>query len=244
MSEVYNQEMAIHYAAYRPPLHQVILNEGIPQGKSYAAALDIGCGTGRSTAALLDFSSQIIGIDPSTDKLAQAQTHPNITYQAFNGKDLPFKDNRFDLITCAGSWYYAKSQLLLDEITRVSTKNTLLVLYDFAIQLQACFQQYDLPSPASATLDYDHEADLSDLNLDHILLQQKRKASYPLEVSPQNLVHLLLSEKDWYHFFQQQWGMDQLEDKLLAYLLHQNQHPFQVPAQLYFTTYICTKPMQ
>lgn len=49
---------------------------GLPEGGKGLRLLDVGCGTGASTAALLDAAPQaaeIIGVDASTEMLAQAQ---------------------------------------------------------------------------------------------------------------------------------------------------------------------------
>lgn len=73
MSEEYNNEVSRHYAAYRLPIHAKILKEALPEiAVNFSLGLDIGCGTGRSSKVLKAFSQQVIGIDPSTEMLAEA----------------------------------------------------------------------------------------------------------------------------------------------------------------------------
>ena len=55
-SEHYDSFTAMHYAAYRPPLHEVILDKTI-EGK-FDLGLDVGCGTGTSSIALASFLQQ------------------------------------------------------------------------------------------------------------------------------------------------------------------------------------------
>jgi ubiquinone/menaquinone biosynthesis C-methylase UbiE len=64
--------------------------------------LDLGCGTGRFTGALADhFNAEVIGIDPSTKMLEQAQSKlldPRIRYASGSGEAIPLPDNTVDLI--------------------------------------------------------------------------------------------------------------------------------------------------
>ena len=135
----YDQQIASHYASYRPPLHQMILNEALGKNTSFQKGLDIGCGTGRSTTALLPYCKKIVGIDPSKEMLSNATPHPSISYNCFDGANLPFRENQFDLITFAGSLFYAKSQRLLNEVIRVSKLGTRVLVYDFEIKTEPHF---------------------------------------------------------------------------------------------------------
>jgi len=49
MAERYDDTSAGHDAAYRPPLHRLILECLIREEESFRVGLDIGCGTGCST---------------------------------------------------------------------------------------------------------------------------------------------------------------------------------------------------
>ncbi|MEO9894623.1 methyltransferase domain-containing protein [Aurantibacter sp.] len=80
MSADYDTINAEHYAAYRPPLHQVILEKCL-QKKTHNIGLDIGCGTGNSSIALAKFCNRVIGIDPSKSMLERALLHAIVSYQ-------------------------------------------------------------------------------------------------------------------------------------------------------------------
>lgn len=114
----YNAITARHYAAYRPPLHSLILGRCLEDENKFTLGLDIGCGTGQSSIALYEFCERVIGIEPSTEMLSGALTHPHVDYVFFDQERIDFPDNSFDVVTLAGSLFYAKSQILLDEILR------------------------------------------------------------------------------------------------------------------------------
>ncbi len=63
-----------------------------------AAALDIGCGIGRSLMALRDMGLNVTGIDPSPHMLEFAEKNLKNTADLYRGfaEDLPFDDNSFN----------------------------------------------------------------------------------------------------------------------------------------------------
>jgi ubiquinone/menaquinone biosynthesis C-methylase UbiE len=161
---LYSDHIAQHYAAYRPPLHQVIL-ERILGNTHYPCGLDIGCGTGQSSLALLPFCKEIIAIDPSKDMLAKAIANKAIEYGYFDKVHLDFKDQYFDIITLAGSLFYGKSQQLLDEISRVLQPGGRVIVYDFNILLTSLQALFPLPD---ITEYYDHTVNFDGLALSNL----------------------------------------------------------------------------
>jgi ubiquinone/menaquinone biosynthesis C-methylase UbiE len=69
-----------------------------------ANVLEIGCGTGvlTRTIARLPAIHAIVGVDPATSLLERARALssdiPNITYQAADGRSLPFGNEAFDVV--------------------------------------------------------------------------------------------------------------------------------------------------
>jgi SAM-dependent methyltransferase len=80
MTERYDSTAARHYAAFRPPLHGLILDRAIRPNESFQVGLDVGCGTGYSAVALAKYCDRVFGLDPSRSMLDAAQRHPRITY--------------------------------------------------------------------------------------------------------------------------------------------------------------------
>src|SRR3954453_10065628 len=61
--------------------------------------LDVGCGTGILTAALVERGSEAVGIDASEAYLARARRnrpHPNVTYELSDVRHIPYSDASFD----------------------------------------------------------------------------------------------------------------------------------------------------
>lgn len=72
MNEKYDRAIATHYSAYRPPLHDIILEYVLLENEIFSVGLDVGCGTGYSAIALTKYCSQVHGIEPSSSMLQEA----------------------------------------------------------------------------------------------------------------------------------------------------------------------------
>jgi ubiquinone/menaquinone biosynthesis C-methylase UbiE len=198
MIKEYDNITAIHYAAYRPSLHAKILKALFDSSEKFELGLDVGCGTGQSSIALANYCTSIIGVDPSNEMLEKSLQHPKTTYQLINSNTLHFASDVFDVITFAGSLYYAKSQITLDEIVRVAKKNCKIIVYDFEIFLEPICIQLGLLSDETQTNNYDHQANFSGLNEQFITLNNELINTVSLDIKITDLAHLLLSSKDNY----------------------------------------------
>ena len=75
---------------------------------SSGAALDLGCGFGSLALGLADHYAEVVGVEPVPDRVAFAalrarqEDRPNIQFIEAGGHELPFEDNRFDLVTLNG----------------------------------------------------------------------------------------------------------------------------------------------
>jgi ubiquinone/menaquinone biosynthesis C-methylase UbiE len=243
MHEQYNQKIAEHYAAYRPSLHQSILKKCLYPKSAFSLGLDIGCGTGQSALALAHFCEKVIGIDTSKDMLQKAKPHAKVTYEHCNGTDLYFSDNCFDVITFAGSLYYAKSQELLNEILRVCTSEARIVIYDFEILLDETLIKLGVVPPSAENINYNHAVNFSGLNERHISLRRTRNEETSIEINAENLAHLLLSDNNHYTLLSHKFGSANLFSKLVSKLsqLAPKETPHLISAQLYFSVYRCAK---
>lgn len=236
MEKEYDQITAKHYSAYRPPLHQLILKIVIDSNEKFDKGIDIGCGAGHSAVALSDYCGRVWGIDPSADMLRSAVHHPKIEYDLFDGKTLNFPDNFFNVVTFAGSFYYAKSQNLLDEVERVCMDNALIAVYDFEILTEDLFTQLRIDRKAEK-IDYDHSTNFSGLNCDHIIKRFFVKDKFYFEIAPADLAHLLLSVKANYQRFEQKYNSSDPYKPLTEHLSKLSVN-FQLAADIYLTSYI------
>jgi SAM-dependent methyltransferase len=133
MTSVYDSErLAAAYAFDRPSVHGQILRSA-RLSRQADRALDIGCGAGLSTAALMPLARQVIGLEPIPTMLAHRQAvAPHARFVIGQAERLPFAAGSFDLVAAAGSLNYADLPSALAEVARVLTRDGTFLLYDFS----------------------------------------------------------------------------------------------------------------
>jgi SAM-dependent methyltransferase len=129
-------EMAAGYAAFRPAIHRLILEKAFKHlGWSGQArcGLDVGCGAGLSTRALLGFAHTCIGIEPAVAMLKFAMDiAPDAHFIAGHAESIPVREKSIGVITAAGSLNYVNLPRFFDEAARVLVREGVLVVYDFS----------------------------------------------------------------------------------------------------------------
>jgi ubiquinone/menaquinone biosynthesis C-methylase UbiE len=123
---------ARRYAQHRPAAHSRVLPsllQALAEALPVAHALDVGCGTGSSTHALLPYASSVVGIDSSREMLAQAEPHPAIAYRRGYAEALPFRAGEFDLVTVSSAYHWFDHDRFLGEAARVLRPGGWLALY-------------------------------------------------------------------------------------------------------------------
>ncbi len=86
MTYDYDLITAIHYSIFRPFLHKPILNKCIASEEKYDIGLDIGCGTGQSSIALMEFCNKVIGIEPREEMLQKSIKHSKLNIRFITEK--------------------------------------------------------------------------------------------------------------------------------------------------------------
>lgn len=128
--------VAAAYAFARPPVHDAIvgaIRDHLALAARAERALDVGCGAGRSTAALAAVAQHTIGIEPVETMLAhRSRVAPDAWFLIGEGEALPFIARSFDIVTAAGSINYTQPELFLKEAARVLRRDGVLVIYDFS----------------------------------------------------------------------------------------------------------------
>ena len=92
-------------------------------------ALDVACGTGLSTKALLDIAESVYGTDTSEEMLNYASLNESIHFQKAQAEQLPFSDLEFDLVTVCSGVHWFQIDVFLKESHRILKTNAWLVLY-------------------------------------------------------------------------------------------------------------------
>ncbi len=101
-----HDRVAAGYASARPHLHPEVfgrVRELIGATAPLRRALDVGCGTGLSSVALLDAAREVVGVDASVAMLRRATRAEHVHYLASTAEALPFRADSFDLIAACGS---------------------------------------------------------------------------------------------------------------------------------------------
>jgi ubiquinone/menaquinone biosynthesis C-methylase UbiE len=234
MTERYDSTAARHYAAFRPSLHRPILERLIAPGEVFPVGLDVGCGTGYSAVALAQFCDRVYGVDPSGSMLAEAQRHPKISYMQGSGESLDRLPVRtFNVVTFAGSLFYAKTYNLRRQLARVCLSGTVILVYDFEILLNTLVGELEVGSPV-ATSDYDHLANLSDWA--ECLVERSGTERFRLAIREAEMAHLLLADSNRYDAFATRFSKRDPFPSLVEYLTHSSKATY-LDADIYFTRY-------
>jgi ubiquinone/menaquinone biosynthesis C-methylase UbiE len=127
--------LAQAYARDRPPLHERIvatIAADLEMTAPLPRALDVGCGAGLSTAALLQCAERVVGIDRSSVMVAAGRARlPAAALVVGDAEQLPFGACCFELVTAAGAINYTDRSRSLPELSRVLAHGGTIALYDF-----------------------------------------------------------------------------------------------------------------
>jgi SAM-dependent methyltransferase len=129
-----HERVAAGYASARPYLHPEILavvSEIVRPAGRFRRALDVGCGTGLSSVALLDLAEEVVGIDAARDMLRRARRSVGVRYVASGAEALPFLGARFDLIVACGSIDWVDRLRFMPRAAEVLERGGWLVSLDF-----------------------------------------------------------------------------------------------------------------
>ena len=130
------EDMASGYATSRPAVHPRVMEQAYRQlGRTepFPLALDVGCGAGVSTKALVGFARRCVGLEPVEAMLQRAGAiAPFAEFLVGAAEAIPLRDRSVDLVTAAGSLNYANLDLFFPEATRVLNRNGVLLVYDFS----------------------------------------------------------------------------------------------------------------
>ncbi len=112
-------------------------DKGFFEGKT---CLDAGCGGGRNTIAMARLGAKFSqGIDLGEKGIENAkmrsQGMDNTAFQVASIMDIPFEDEKFDMVWCAGVLMIVDDEdVALNELTRVLKKNGMLYLLVYATE--------------------------------------------------------------------------------------------------------------
>jgi len=131
-----SEPIARRYAGARPYYHCVALGLAARQlGISRASvAVDVGCGTGLSTRAVLELAEHVIALDASAAMLKAAQPQPRTRYLVATAEQIPVRDAVADLATVGAAFHWFDQPAAFAELARVLRNGAGLAVYsDFFV---------------------------------------------------------------------------------------------------------------
>ncbi|MES2727366.1 MAG: class I SAM-dependent methyltransferase [Bacteroidota bacterium] len=127
------ESAAARYAKGRPDFHDNTIaqvKDFLQLTRSINKALDIACGTGLSTKALLTIAEHVYGTDTSEHMLNNAVKNDAIRYRLAAAEQQPFDNKIFDLITVCSGVHWFNIDAFLNEANRLLKDDAWLILYD------------------------------------------------------------------------------------------------------------------
>ena len=178
------QNAAERYAKGRPYFHPntiAHIRSFLQLQGNLENVLDIACGTGLSTKALLPIAENVFGIDIAPEMLKWAAEADCIQYSVSNAEALPFSDNTFDLLTVSSGVHWFDVDAFLIEACRVMKTQAYLIIYEnyFISEMEAVpafndwfpnvyLQKFPSP-PRNNSYDWSNE----NLNAKHLKMQHE-----------------------------------------------------------------------
>lgn len=112
------------YEKYRPVLPQEIVELicKVLSSREPELLVDLGCGTGNSTALWRDISKNSIGIDSNPEMIEFAKANhqdARVHFQLGYGFDTGLLDKSTDIVTCSSSIHWMEPVATLSEIVRI-----------------------------------------------------------------------------------------------------------------------------
>ena len=127
------KNVAERYEKGRPFFHANTMEKiknYLGQTTKFDKALDIACGTGLSTKALLALAEQVYGTDISEEMLNLAYKDKKIIYKIATAENQPFENNTFNLVTVSSGVHWFDIELFLKECNRILKPKSWLILYE------------------------------------------------------------------------------------------------------------------
>ncbi|XP_053327237.1 putative methyltransferase DDB_G0268948 [Spea bombifrons] len=146
------------------------------KAKPFKLAVDVACGTGRSTRPLAPHFEKVIGIDISESQIHEARRHTqeqNVTYQVASAHKLSLKDNSVDLINGDLAVHWFNINKFMEEAARVLNTNGCIALYGFPPKCEVHYKNMSKTLTAIINEGFNTLIKYGGKELDHIWSEYK-----------------------------------------------------------------------
>ncbi|MCJ1303636.1 hypothetical protein MMC08_006446 [Hypocenomyce scalaris] len=131
---------ATSYAAFRPSYPASLYSHVLAYHRGpKTLLLDLGCGHGLISRYLAEYFSKVMGTDPSTGMLGQAQSstpkteYPNVEFREATAEVLPFlSDTSVDMVVAGQAAHWFDYPKLFPEMKRVVRKGGTLAFWGYS----------------------------------------------------------------------------------------------------------------
>jgi SAM-dependent methyltransferase len=93
--------------------------------------VDLGSGTGISTAVWSRQAGRVIGVEHNPEMLARARVAAGVEYRHRAAQDTGLADECADVVTCAQSFHWMEPTSTIAEVVRILRPGGVLALYDY-----------------------------------------------------------------------------------------------------------------
>jgi ubiquinone/menaquinone biosynthesis C-methylase UbiE len=141
----------------RPPLPLLDILTQLAQTPRPSLVVDLGSGTGLSTALWASRAAEVVGVEPSADMRRQAEARTdgaNVRYLAGYANATGLSDGCADIVTCSQSLHWMEPVSTLAEIARILRPGGVFAAYD-----------YDWPPTLSWGTEQAHQAFAAQIHL-------------------------------------------------------------------------------
>ncbi len=115
----------------KPPAELFELLISLAPSAPPALVVDLGAGTGISTAPWSAYADRVIGIDANPEMLRHAREATNVEYRVASAERTGLPDGCVDLVTCAQSLHWMPHEPTIAEISRLLRPGGVFAAYDY-----------------------------------------------------------------------------------------------------------------
>jgi SAM-dependent methyltransferase len=213
-------EAARRYEAYRPKVHNIVLEwlSNCLANTRFNNAIDIACGTGDSTLPLLQIADNVIGIDSSEPMLYYA-VQKGLKVIKLSYTDLPGQ-GKYDLLSTCMAFHWFDPVKAIEIYKHISVNKAVWIIYNFAFgghESSLEFNQWfhgtylkQYPSPPRGRM-----ANVVPKDDSEICTLKEAKGYIPIAFSSESLINYLTTQSNVENAVKNGMDYQEITDDLL-----------------------------